>query len=373
MIRGIIIGTFCALLPLNLALADGDKAKMGKAVQMSTSTTRNVVEDKNLDEGHLKEDYDKDAKKKLVFNGTFRYLYGQGRMEGKLLGRPIKEKIILPTWRTRLYATYKPDEHWSVVGAIEDNRVLNDHTMDDTVHWHRGYVEGIYPKTKILAGRFGYKLARGNLMDTSADGVRLRFGEAEKNVTIFGGRILSEEDRREGYILNAYNVWDNKIITEAAYLQFKNRANPKRKWSEQKILSGTIGYRFAPDVFLTTEFIRSKSKDRDREVEAQSGYVINFNCGDYDYTKKGSNRLRLRYYHQPQSSIIVHTMNGYPGFFDVADQHLGIRGWGLCWDYVLTKGVLLTLEGYDLKNLYNTAFADDFRERIIGGSITFAF
>ena len=98
MIRGIIIGTFCALLPLNLALADGYKAKMSKAVQMSTSTTRNVVEDKNLDEGHLKEDYDKDAKKKLVFNGTFRYLYGQGRMEGKLLGRPIKEKIILPTY-----------------------------------------------------------------------------------------------------------------------------------------------------------------------------------------------------------------------------------------------------------------------------------
>jgi hypothetical protein len=187
------------------------------------------------------------------------------------------------------------------------------------------------------------------------------------------GRIGSEQDRREGYILNAYRLWNKKIITEAAYVQFKNISNPNRKWNEQKVLDLTLGYQFAPDVFFTWEYLRAKGKDRDSIVADQNGYVFNFNYGDYDYTKKGSYRLRVRYYRQPQASIIVHTMNGYPGFFDTASQHLGMRGWGLCWDYVLAKGILLTLEGYDLKNLHTSPYADDFRERILGGSITFAF
>lgn len=369
MIRGIIIGMFCAMLSVNIAFAAIGTNKNVTEVKVKARTT----EDKNTDDGHLQEDYDKKKPQKLMFNGTFRYLYGQGRMEGKLFGRDVKEKIIMPTWRTRLYVTYKADEHWNINGALEDNRVLNDHAQDDTVHWHRGYAEGIYPKTKILAGRFGYKLSRGNVMDTTADGLRLRFGESQNNVTAFMGRIGSEQDRREGYILNAYRLWNKKIITEAAYVQFKNTSNPNRKWNEQKVLDLTLGYQFAPDVFFTWEYLRAKGKDRDSIVADQNGYVFNFNYGDYDYTKKGSYRLRVRYYRQPQASIIVHTMNGYPGFFDTASQHLGMRGWGLCWDYVLAKGILLTLEGYDLKNLHTSPYADDFRERILGGSITFAF
>ena len=369
MIRGIIIGMFCAMLSVNIAFAAIGTNKNVTEVKVKARTT----EDKNTDDGHLQEDYDKKKPQKLMFNGTFRYLYGQGRMEGKLFGRDVKEKIIMPTWRTRLYVTYKADEHWNINGALEDNRVLNDHAQDDTVHWHRGYAEGIYPKTKILAGRFGYKLSRGNVMDTTADGLRLRFGESQNNVTAFMGRIGSEQDRREGYILNAYRLWNKKIITEAAYVQFKNISNPNRKWNEQKVLDLTLGYQFAPDVFFTWEYLRAKGKDRDSIVADQNGYVFNFNYGDYDYTKKGSYRLRVRYYRQPQASIIVHTMNGYPGFFDTASQHLGMRGWGLCWDYVLAKGILLTLEGYDLKNLHTSPYADDFRERILGGSITFAF
>ncbi|MCH3914575.1 MAG: hypothetical protein LKE29_04710 [Acidaminococcaceae bacterium] len=369
MIRGIIIGMFCSMLSVNIAFAAIGTNKNVTEVKVKARTT----EDKNTDDGHLQEDYDKKKPQKLMFNGTFRYLYGQGRMEGKLFGRDVKEKIIMPTWRTRLYVTYKADEHWNINGALEDNRVLNDHAQDDTVHWHRGYAEGIYPKTKILAGRFGYKLSRGNVMDTTADGLRLRFGESQNNVTAFMGRIGSEQDRREGYILNAYRLWNKKIITEAAYVQFKNTSNPNRKWNEQKVLDLTLGYQFAPDVFFTWEYLRAKGKDRDSIVADQNGYVFNFNYGDYDYTKKGSYRLRVRYYRQPQASIIVHTMNGYPGFFDTASQHLGMRGWGLCWDYVLAKGILLTLEGYDLKNLHTSPYADDFRERILGGSITFAF
>ncbi len=381
MLRGIIMGLLCALLPVNLAgaaetapnsLTPAAKTTAAKAAAVSPSPP-NSGEDKNTDEGRLKEDYDQKTPNKLVLNGTFRYLYGQGRMEGNLLKRDFKQKLIMPTWRTRLYATYKADDHWTVCGAAEDNRVLNDHALDDTVHWHRGYVEGIYPKTKILAGRFGYKLSRGNVMDTTADGLRLRLGESQNNVTLFAGRIGEQEARREGYILNAYKLWEKKLITETAYLQFKNPNNPWQKWNEQKIFSGTLGWQFAPDVFLTWEYLQAKGKDRNQDVDSQNGYVFNFNYGDYDYTKKGSYRLRLRYYRQPQASIIVHTMNGYPGFFDLADQHLGLRGWGVCWDYVLTKGVLLTLEGYDLKNLHRSDYADNFRERIIGGSVTFAF
>ena len=198
MIRGVIIGLFCVVLPTNLVFGAAGQQQNKKYGE------KEVAEAKNTDEGRLQYDYDRDKPNKWKINGTFRYLYGQGRLEGKSLGKYFKEKLIMPTWRTRFYVSYKADEYWTINGAIEDNRVLNDHTQDDTVHWHRGYAEGNYPKTKILAGRFGYKLSRGNVMDTTADGIRLRFGESNNNVTVFGGRIGAEEARREGYILNAY-------------------------------------------------------------------------------------------------------------------------------------------------------------------------
>ena len=94
-------------------------------------------------------------------HGTFRYLYGQGRFDGRALsprtGRQeaFQDKMIMPTFRTRLYLDYHMDDHWSAHTAVEDNRVLNDRGLDDRAHVFRAYVTGNYPVWRYYAGRIG--------------------------------------------------------------------------------------------------------------------------------------------------------------------------------------------------------------------------
>lgn len=317
----------------------------------------------------------------LELHGTFRYLYGQGRFDGRALsprtGRQeaFREKEILPTFRTRLYLDYHLDDHWAAHTAVEDNRVLNDHELDHRAHVFRAYVTGNYPAWRYYAGRFGYKSSWGNIFDTTIDGIRIRAERKGKRAAqLVAGRIGTGQNRREGFLVSAFNIVPKKGFSlEGVYTRFRNKGNWDGKWNEQEVASLEPGYYFTPTAFLGWEHLFAKGRDRRENVGSQYGYTLNFNLGDYFYTDPGSRRIRLHYYHQPQASVIVHTMNGWPGFFDTADQRLGMKGWGLSLDYVLARGVLLTLEGYDLKSIRRSPLLGDLRQRVLGGSITFGF
>lgn len=317
---------------------------------------------------------------KIDFDGSFRYLYGQGHMEGqvrrKIGGRtytfPFKELMIMQTLRTRLYLNYHFDTHWKLITGVEDNRVLNDQSLTDTAHIHRFFVEGEYPKAKYRAGRFSYKVDDGNVLDATLDGLRLGWGPETERASLFWGRIGESFNRREGYILDLYKEW-GRWIGCASYFDFKNHANDEGNWNRQKIFSAQVKYKFAPDVTLGLEYLQAAGEDRHQEVASDHGFVVNLNYRRYDYRKPGSYRLLLRYYRQPQASVITHTMNGYPGFFNLYQQHMGFEGAGLCWDYIIRKGVCLTLEGYDLCNYRDGTGAEAFHQKVLGGSLTFAF
>ena len=314
-------------------------------------------------------------------HGTFRYLYGQGRFDGRALsprtGRQeaFQDKMIMPTFRTRLYLDYHMDDHWSAHTAVEDNRVLNDRGLDDRAHVFRAYVTGNYPVWRYYAGRFGYKSGWGNVFDTTVDGIRIRAErKGVRAAQLIAGRIGKGRNRREGFLVSTYNIVKKKGFSfEGVYTRFRNEGNPDGKWNEQEVASLEPGYYFTPTAFLGWEHLFAKGRDRREDVASQYGYTLNFNLGDYFYTDPGSRRIRLHYYHQPQASVIVHTMNGWPGFFDTADQRLGMKGWGLSLDYVLAPGVLLTLEGYDLKSIRRSPLLGDLRQRVLGGSVTFGF
>lgn len=305
----------------------------------------------------------------------------QGRFDGRALsprtGRQeaFREKEILPTFRTRLYLDYHLDDHWAAHTAVEDNRVLNDHELDHRAHVFRAYVTGNYPAWRYYAGRFGYKSSWGNIFDTTIDGIRIRAERKGKRAAqLVAGRIGTGQNRREGFLVSAFNIVPKKGFSlEGVYTRFRNKGNRDGKWNEQEVASLEPGYYFTPTAFLGWEHLFAKGRDRRENVGSQYGYTLNFNLGDYFYTDPGSRRIRLHYYHQPQASVIVHTMNGWPGFFDTADQRLGMKGLGLSLDYVLARGVLLTLEGYDLKSIRRSPLLGDLRQRVLGGSITFGF
>ena len=135
----------------------------------------------------------RNSRSKWDFDGSFRYLYGQGHMEGqvrrKIGGRtytmPFKELMIMQTLRTRLYLNYHFAPHWKLITGVEDNRVLNDQSLTDTAHIHRFFAEGEYPKAKYRAGRFSYKVNDGNVLDATLDGIRLGWGPETERATVF--------------------------------------------------------------------------------------------------------------------------------------------------------------------------------------------
>ncbi len=101
----------------------------------------------------------------------------------------------------------------------------------------------------------------------------------------------------------------------------------------------------------------------------EGGYVLSLTYGDVRPEIPGSFRAWVRYYHQPQSSIIAHTMDGDTTFF----QRMGFQGWGLRTDYTITKGLVWALEGFSLKNKSDGPLTADFHEYVIGTSVMMYF
>jgi len=79
--------------------------------------------------------------------------------------------------------------------------------------------------------------------------------------------------------------------------------------------------------------------------------------------------VQLRYYREPASAVITHTMNAWPGYF----RHMGFEGVGACFEYVLFKGGLLTVEGYDLCNYRDQKYLSDFHQKVLGATLTIGF
>ena len=94
-----------------------------------------------------------------------------------------------------------------------------------------------------------------------------------------------------------------------------------------------------------------------------------------DVEKAGDYGAWIAYYHQPRATYLHHAMDGDPTFFGRA----GFRGWGARADIVLTRGVALAVEGYDLRParsgtpLFMGRTYDGARQRVLGMSLTADF
>ena len=94
-----------------------------------------------------------------------------------------------------------------------------------------------------------------------------------------------------------------------------------------------------------------------------------------DVERAGDYGAWIAYYHQPRATYLHHTMDGDPHFFGRA----GFRGWGVRTDIVLTRGLVLAVEGYDLRParsgapLFMGRTYDSARQKVLGMSLTAYF
>lgn len=324
---------------------------------------------------------------KFEVNLDERFLWGEGIMNFKAMNPKNGQmeynhiKVVRPTIRSRLYGTYKPDKNTEVCVAGEDYRYLHEHHLDDHMHFFRSYVRTHNDHWRFTAGRFGWEQGAGNVMDTTLDGLRLTTGMKNNYVHAFVGRLGEKENRREGYIIEGFKKW-RKWDYYGAYYNLHKDASGQQPWNKQKIISNRFTYHFNNKLDFTYENLWSEGNTytlgHPNRLRHEHGYVARLIYGGYDYAKKDSYRLRLMYYHQPQSSIISHTMNGFPALFDGDDMSgkskgfaLGMKGFGFNYDWVIRKGVLFTLEAYNLRNIHSHPYFRDVHQQVIGGSLTF--
>lgn len=328
--------------------------------------------------------------------GDYRWLYGKGQMAMPSVG--MQRNVFLATRRFRVAPTIHVGGGVSVGGMLEDIRYDKDtvggaHRNDRHLYLSRLYVEhenghGV----KIRAGRFIFTPIEGNVFDKRVEGVRWRHGDKTVGMaSVFYGRTVSRtgDKRRRGVILGCERNWRKwmggvfyfDMTTELpAVTRERAMRDPLALHNgidRQRVLELFAGYRFDRHRSLAVEYLHGRARtDFDHWDDVGRGCVATLRLRQSpDVEKAGDYGAWIAYYHQPRATFLHHTMDGDPTFFGRA----GFRGWGARADIVLTRGVVLAVEGFDLRparsgtHLFMGRTYDGARQKVLGMSLTAYF
>lgn len=81
------------------------------------------------------------------------------------------------------------------------------------------------------------------------------------------------------------------------------------------------------------------------ESRSEKGYVVSLTRGKENTWQRGNAYYFLKYYHQPYTTYVSHTMNGLADYMD------GFEGIGAGIHYTVKPDWLLQAEYYNLKDL----------------------
>ena len=323
----------------------------------------------------------------IEIHGDYRWLWGRGQFRADSLPAPNKvrrhdERVYLATRRLRLFPFVHFDEQTSLRTQLEDLR--NDKEPDVNHHLYLGrlYVQHEQDRLKVEAGRFNYYLLDGNVIDKKVDGLRLRLGQRNDNLgslTFFAGRTTGADDRhrQRGWSL-LHSSQYGRLKSDAAYLDFHRiqslpPSGPSRAgtgFDRQRIAEWRLMYELTPKLTASLDLLQAWGRHgADGYDTTDSGFVAALTYGHLDERQKGSYEAWIRYYDQPSASILYHTMDGDTTFF----RRMDCRGWGARLDYIVCPGLDWAIEGFSLKNRHDTVWTGDFRETVIGTSLTAYF
>lgn len=212
--------------------------------------------------------------------------------------------------------------------------------------------------------------------------MRLRLGQRNDNLgslTFFAGRTTGADDRhrQRGWSL-LHSSQYGRLKSDAAYLDFHRiqslpPSGPSRAgtgFDRQRIAEWRLMYELTPKLTASLDLLQAWGRHgADGYDTTDSGFVAALTYGHLDERQKGSYEAWIRYYDQPSASILYHTMDGDTTFF----RRMDFRGWGARLDYIVCPGLDWAIEGFSLKNRHDTVWTGDFRETVIGTSLTAYF
>ena len=259
--------------------------------------------------------------------------------------------------RARIYPDYDIDGNWHAAGMVEYEKRLTGGggDKDGKLKLDRYYLTGSLGAAQTTVGVFGATMAEGNIYDSKFRGVRFSMGAPITYAAEYG-RI-----DRAHTVANLTASYDAKTYkAEAGMYRFDKIGNATRNIY-------MLNYRKPIGAF---DFGAMLLYGRDHAAGNGTGYVFTLERGGASAWRPGSSSYFLKYYHQPSSTYVSHTMNGSADYmsYDAALRgpvRGGFRGWGVGWSYTVKKDLNFSIEYFHLWDLQTHE-----RSRTIWGALT---
>ena len=254
--------------------------------------------------------------------------------------------------RLRLYPDYNIDNNWHLLGMVEMEKILHGKrgSKDGNPVLDRYYLEGFTGITLWDIGAFGSTMAEGNIYDSKFTGIRARVGDPVE-YTFEAGE--TRPAHRAYNFKASYHTADRQLF-EGGFYYF----SPVYEGNSRHIYM--LNYRRPIGVLdFGAMYLRGDGRG---PADNGNGFILSLSMGKESSWRPGAQMGYLKYYHQPASTYVEHTMNG------MADYMHGFRGWGLGYSYTLAKDWMLNIEVDRLQDLMTHDY-----NNTIWGSITYFF
>lgn len=232
--------------------------------------------------------------------------------------------------RLRIYGDYNIDDNWHFISMLENEKIVSGQGEDSWMDIDRWYLTGKVGSTQVDAGAFGSFLAEGNIYDSRFTGVRVS-GKEPFSYMAEAGTI-----KHAGFAAAAEASTTHDIYTLGAGLyRFDLEDRGKRNIYMLNVHRPLGGLYDLGLMGLLGEDERTSEK----------GYVVSLTRGKEKTWERGNMYYFLKYYHQPYTTYVLHTMNGLADYMD------GFEGIGAGIHYTVKPDWLLQAEYYNLKDL----------------------
>lgn len=232
--------------------------------------------------------------------------------------------------RVRIYGNYNIDDNWHFISMLENEKILSGKGEDSWMDIDRWYLTGKVGSTQVDAGAFGSFLAEGNIYDSRFTGVRVS-GKEPFSYMAEVGTI-----KQAGFAAAAEASTTHDIYTLGAGLyRFDLKDRGERNIYMLNVHRPLGGLYDLGLMGLLGEDERTSEK----------GYVVSLTRGKENTWERGNTYYFLKYYHQPYTTYVLHTMNGLADYMD------GFEGIGAGIHYTVKPDWLLQAEYYNLKDL----------------------
>lgn len=232
--------------------------------------------------------------------------------------------------RVRIYGNYNIDDNWHFISMLENEKILSGKGEDNWMDIDRWYLTGKVGRARVDAGSFGSFLAEGNIYDSRFTGVRVS-GKEPFSYMAEAGTI-----KQAGFAAAAEASTTHDIYMLGAGLyRFDLKDRGERNIYMLNVHRPLGG-------FYDLGLMGLLGEDESR---SEKGYVVSLTRGKENTWQRGNAYYFLKYYHQPYTTYVSHTMNGLADYMD------GFEGIGAGIHYTVKPDWLLQAEYYNLKDL----------------------